>query len=69
MDPMGRVMDDGAPLVAQEQEHRFSLRKKIIIERGKTLCSNLTRQLENEIAVLSFSKRTKLIKTVVDDDE
>ena len=50
-------------------ERRIALMKKNLIERGKTLSDNLSRQVENGIASFNLSGVTEVIHKSVDEDE
>ncbi len=56
-------------VLSAEQEHRFSLRKKILIERGKTLSENLANQIENDLAVFNISNIIEVVSDSVNDDK
>ncbi len=55
-------------IVTKEQEARIALRKEILIERGKTLTSNLSRQVENDLAVYNVSNISEVLHKAVTED-
>ena len=56
-------------VLRQELERRVVLMKEVLVQRGKTLSQNLTKQTENDLSAFNFSNLNEVLNKAVADDQ